>query len=83
MNLQDALNYVDKHGIDMLVAPGSNLTVVAVSSKGGGRITEAKDFTVKAFVEQKLSKKEMAQQNVRSIDQIWSTERGDARFFCP
>ncbi len=68
MDLASALDYVRDHAIDMLTAPGSNLTAVAVSSKDHGPITETKDFTVTAYVERKLSTKEMNKLSVKPFN---------------
>jgi hypothetical protein len=72
MDLAEALDYVEKHGLAMLTAPGSNLTAVAVSTKECGPITEAKDFTVTAFVPQKLSKAELKKAKVAPFDTVFA-----------
>ena len=65
MNFERAVEVVKRHGHDMLTAPGSTLTAVAVGNKEGGPITEADEFAVTAFVEKKLSPKEMETKEIQ------------------
>jgi S1-C subfamily serine protease len=72
MDLSEAIDFVEKHAIAMLTAPGSNLTAVAVSTKEGVPITEAKDFTVTAFVPHKLSRSELKKASVDPFEHVFA-----------
>src|SRR5436305_3509986 len=72
MQFKDALNYVKTNGLAMLRAPGSNLQAVAVSSKGGGPITEATDFTVTGYVRRKLTSSEMDSAGIMPIRKVFA-----------
>jgi hypothetical protein len=76
MKLQDALTFVDKHGVAMLRAPGSNLRAVAVSSKAGVAITEATDFTVTGYVARKLTPREMQAAAVAPFNKVFTAVGG-------
>ena len=72
MNLSEAIDVVEKYSLAMLTAPGSDLTAVAVSTKEGIPITEAKDFTVTAFVPRKLTKNELKKANLAPFERVWA-----------
>lgn len=72
MDLKYAFDYVDKYGLEMLQAPGSNLTAVAVAPKDEGPVTESKDFAVTAFVEQKLTKRELTKAKVEPFERVFA-----------
>ena len=71
MNFERAVEVVKRHGHDMLTAPGSTLTAVAVGNKEGGPITEADEFAVTAFVEKKLSPKEMEIKEIQPFRNVY------------
>jgi hypothetical protein len=76
MNLSEAIEFVENHGIAMLTAPGSNLTAVAVSTKDHGAITEAKDFTITAFVPRKLTASELKKAKVEPFYRVFKSAVG-------
>jgi S1-C subfamily serine protease len=78
MQFKDALNYVKTHGVGMLCASGSNLQAVAVSSKEGGPITEATDFTVTGYVRKKLTSSEMEAAGIMPFRDVFAQTVGGA-----
>lgn len=67
MLLKQAIKVVNDHGISMLSNPQSGIRFIAVSNKDTGPIDEASDFSVTAFVDRKLSGKELKSQGMSSF----------------
>jgi hypothetical protein len=60
----------------MLQATGSNLTAVAVAPRDGSPVTEADDFAVTAFVERKLTKRELSKAKIDPFERVFTRAVG-------
>ncbi|MGL6094287.1 MAG: hypothetical protein ACRC7O_00615, partial [Fimbriiglobus sp.] len=78
MDFETAVKYVNDHAVALLSAPGNNLTAVAVAGRNLGPVTEARDFAVTAFVERKLTAKQLKSSNVQPFDQMLAHTIGNA-----
>jgi hypothetical protein len=72
MKLDEALNYVETHGIAMLTTEDANLQAIAVTSAEEGPITDARDFAVTAYVVHKLSPSEMKKAKILSFERVFA-----------
>jgi hypothetical protein len=67
MQLKQAIKVVKDHGISMLSSPNSGIRFIAVGNKDTGALDDADDFSITAYVDKKLTPKEMKSQGLNDF----------------
>jgi hypothetical protein len=76
MKLTEAREFVESHGIAMVLDQNNGINGVAVGQKDGRPLEGADDFCVTAFVSKKLTSQEMDERGVRSFEKAYSAAAG-------
>ena len=72
MDYKTALKNVRRYATQMLRQPGSGLRLVAVGSKEAGPLVGVKDFCVTAYVDRKLTRKQLKTQGLESVESTYA-----------
>lgn len=76
MDYKSALKSVRSHALGILRRPDSHVRLVAVGSKEAEPLVHVKDFCVTAYVDKKLSAKEMKARGVEPFDTCYAQASG-------
>jgi hypothetical protein len=72
MKFKDALATVRKHGFSLVAEKSHNVRLVAVGRKETGALAGATQFCVTAYVDQKLTSKQMKARGIEAFDSVYS-----------
>lgn len=76
MKFKDALKTIRKHGLSLVAEKKHNVRLVAIGRKETGALTGATDFCVTAYVEKKLTSKQMRARGIESFNDAYSAVLG-------
>lgn len=82
MTFDEAMDIVNKHALDMLDDPKSDIELVGVGNKERRAITESKDFCVTALVREKLTSTELQKRKLRAFDSVYAASVGSTPASC-